>query len=497
MAMGPRLELRQSQQLVMTPQLQLAIKLLTLTNIELETYIAEQLDQNPLLNAGAAEEEGGFAEAEAAGEGAGGAVAGDPLSLVAASAEMALGGVTEAAEALAGGTEGALGADRFAETDAGAGTGPGAGSGGGDFDWVAADEASLAEVLSAQAGLAFSGAALVIARAIIDHIDESGYLTVDVEAIAERLGVLPDAVAAVLSEVQGFEPSGVGARNLAECIAIQAREADRYDPAMALLIDHLEMVARGDVAGLMRLCGVDREDVLDMIHELRGYDPKPGLRYGSEKATPVVADVLVRRDGEGNWRVELNPATLPRLIIDREYQAVLAQGAAKATMRFLNDCVSEANWLMKALDQRARTIVKVTSEIVRHQQGFFEQGVSGLKPLTLRQVADAIDMHESTVSRVAANKYLSCDRGLYELRWFFASGVGAGEGEAASAVAVKDRIARLIGAEGREVLSDDALVALLQAEGFDIARRTVAKYREALGLGSSVARRRAKALAAA
>jgi RNA polymerase sigma-54 factor len=257
------------------------------------------------------------------------------------------------------------------------------------------------------------------------------------------------------------------------------------------------MVARGDVAGLMRLCGVDREDVMDMIHELRGYDPKPGLRYGSEAATPVVADVLVRRDGEGNWRVELNPATLPRLIIDREYQAVLARGAAKATTRFLNDCVSEANWLMKALDQRARTIVKVTSEIVRHQQGFFEQGVSGLKPLTLRQVADAIDMHESTVSRVAANKYLSCDRGLYELRWFFASGVGAGEGEAASAVAVKDRIARLIGAEGREVLSDDALVALLQAEGFDIARRTVAKYREALGLGSSVARRRAKALAAA
>jgi RNA polymerase sigma-54 factor len=492
MAMGPRLELRQSQQLVMTPQLQLAIKLLSLTNIELETYIAEQLDQNPLLNTGAADEEGGFAEAALAGEGAAGEGASDPVSLVAASAEMALGGVAEAGEPLvAGEAEGAPGAERFADA------GSGSGSGAGDFEWVAAAEASLAELLSAQAGMAFSGAALVIARAIIDHIDENGYLTVDVEAIAERLGIEPDAVAAVLREVQGFEPSGVGARNLAECMAIQAREADRYDPAMATLIDHLELVARGDITGLMRLCGVDREDVLDMIHELRGYDPKPGLRYGSEAATPVVADVLVRRDGEGNWRVELNPATLPRLIIDRDYQAVLAQGAAKATTRFLNDCVSEANWLMKALDQRARTIVKVTSEIVRHQQGFFEQGVSGLKPLTLRQVADAIEMHESTVSRVAANKYLACERGLFELRWFFASGVGAGDGEAASAVAVKDRIARLIGAEGRDVLSDDALVALLQAEGFDIARRTVAKYREALGLGSSVARRRAKALAAA
>ncbi|WP_439533398.1 RNA polymerase factor sigma-54 [Polymorphobacter sp.] len=472
MAIGPRLELRQSQQLVMTPQLQLAIKLLTLTNIELETYIAEQLDQNPLLTAGAPEDgAAAIADAEPAP-----APRQEPLNLVTASTELSMGGI-------------APGELPLPE--------PGQPGEGTDFDRFAGAEASLAETLLAQAGVSFSGERLVIAGHIIDHIDETGYLTLDIETIARRLGVLPPAVASVLDVLQRFDPSGVGARSLAECIAIQAREADRYDPAMAILIDNLDLVARGDIAALMRLCALDREDVMDMIRELRGYDPKPGLRYGSDPANSVVADVLVHQDGEGNWHVELNQATLPRLIIDRDYHATLARDGSKATNGFLSECLSDANWLMKALDQRARTIVKVAGEIVRHQQGFFESGVSALKPLTLRQVADAIEMHESTVSRVAANKYLSCDRGLFELRWFFASGVSAGDGEAASAIAVKDRIARLIAAEGAQVLSDDNLVDRLQAEGFDIARRTVAKYREALGLGSSIARRRARALAAA
>jgi RNA polymerase sigma-54 factor len=235
---------------------------------------------------------------------------------------------------------------------------------------------------------------------------------------------------------------------------------------------------------------------MDMIRELRGYDPRPGRRFGGGTATPVVADVFIHRDGSG-WRVELNQATLPRLIIDREYHATLAAGASKATNSFLTECMADANWLLKALDQRARTIVRVATELVVHQRGFFDHGVSALRPLTLRQIADAIGMHESTVSRVAANKYLACERGLFELRWFFSSGVADASGEGASAVAVKDRIARLIAAEGDQILSDDSLVDLLTAEGFDIARRTVAKYREALGLGSSVARRRARALASA
>jgi RNA polymerase sigma-54 factor len=266
---------------------------------------------------------------------------------------------------------------------------------------------------------------------------------------------------------------------------------------MHQLLLNLDLVARGDMVGLVRKCGVEREDIVEMIRELKAYDPKPGLRYGGEAATAVVPDVFVVRGADGGWQVTLNQATLPRLIIDRQYESELAAGADRATTSFVNECVASANWLLKALDQRARTIVRVATEIVRLQQGFFEQGVSQLKPLTLRQVADLIEMHESTVSRVTSHKYLLCERGLFELKYFFTSGVGSGDGETASALAVKDRIARLIAAEGEDVLSDDKLVEVLQDEGFDIARRTVAKYREALGLGSSVQRRRARALKAA
>jgi RNA polymerase sigma-54 factor len=497
MGLGPRLELRQSQQLVMTPQLQLAIKLLALTNVELEAYIGEELDRNPLLSSGD-DGEGGAAppngeraaettRVESSSSGldqllGNGASAGDtPLD------------VDYTGEAFHHDTAGD-------SADWGA---PAAGSEGEatDFDSFAATEASLCDVLLTQASAAFSGGNLVIARHIIDLIDDAGYLGEPVDAIADRLGTGIAAVEAVLAVIHGFDPTGVGARNLAECLRIQARDADRLDPAMAALLANLDLVARGDIAGLMRVCGVDREDVADMIRELRNYDPKPGLRFGGERPAPVVADVFVLRGDDGEWRIELNQATLPRLLIDRGYQAVLEAGAApgdKATNNFLNECVHSANWLLKALDQRARTIIKVSTELVKHQRGFFEHGVAQLRPLTLRTIAEAIEMHESTVSRVTSNKYLQCERGLFELRYFFTSGVGSSDGgEASSALAVKDRILRLIAGETDDTLSDDRLVEILRGEGFDIARRTIAKYREALGLGSSVARRRARLLAAA
>ncbi len=492
MGLGPRLELRQSQQLVMTPQLQLAIKLLTLTNVELEAYIGEELDKNPLLSTSDGAD---TAETPVAPD-----AAIDPST---SGLDQLLGGGESGASA----TDTPLDVDYTGETfqhdTAGDSADWGAPASGGDsedldFDRFAAADASLAEVLLAQASAAFDGSDLVIARHICDLIDEAGYLTEPTDDIADRLGIDVAAVEAVLAGVQRFEPTGVGARSLAECIAIQARDADRYDPAMACLIDNLELVARGDIAGLVRICRVDREDVADMIRELRRYDPKPGLRFGGERSAPVVADVFVTPGDNGEWRIELNQGTLPRLLIDRDYHAVLEAGADKATTNFLNECVHSANWLLKALDQRQRTIIKVASELVKHQRGFFDHGVGQLKPLTLRTIADAIEMHESTVSRVTSNKYIQCERGLFELRYFFTSGIGSSDGgEASSALAVKDRIARLIAAESDDTLSDDRLVDILQAEGFDIARRTVAKYREALGLGSSVARRRARLLAAA
>lgn len=503
MGLGPRLELRQSQQLVMTPQMQQAIQLLTLTNVELETFIAEALEKNQLLTAETGEEGPAFlpevpgevpgeVPPPAPGEGDGldtllgrepqTALGEAPLDIAAPEADGLDG------TALASESESGLSMAGDYRNDS-SGDGP-------DLDRLSNEDVSLYAHLLAQAGMAFSGAALRIAQHLIDLIDEAGYLTAPIDEISTRLAEPPALVFEVLEGVQRFDPVGVAARSLSECIALQAREADRLDPAMQALIDNLPLVARGDILGLMRVTACDREDVMDMIRELRAYDPKPGLRYGGEPAAPVVADVFVRRAGSG-WRVELNQATLPRLIIDRDYHAELARDGSKATTSFLNECLAEANWLVKALDQRARTIVRVTTALVEQQRGFFENGVSAMKPLTLRAIADIIEVHESTVSRVAANKYLACEQGLYELRWFFSSGVASSDGDGASANAVKDRIARLIANEGDAILSDEELAKRLQTEGFDIARRTVLKYRVAMGLGSGVERRRARALTAA
>ena len=294
--------------------------------------------------------------------------------------------------------------------------------------------------------------------------------------------------------MQGLDPAGVGARSLAECLALQAKAADRYDPAMARLIDNLELLSKGRTADLKRICGVDDEDLADMIRELRAYDPKPGCRFSGSAAVEVTPDVFVRRT-RGGFAVELNQATLPRLLVNRRYYQELKSGPQdKKSRAWLSECLQSANWLVKALDQRARTIVRVVSEIAKRQQGFFERGVSAMKPMTLREVAEAIGMHESTVSRVTSNKYLLCDRGLYELKYFFGSGVQSAEGDGAAAEAVKAAIRELVDAE-TEILSDDAMAGLLKHKGFDVARRTVVKYRESMGIGSSIQRRRLRKIA--
>jgi RNA polymerase sigma-54 factor len=320
-------------------------------------------------------------------------------------------------------------------------------------------------------------------------LDETGYLTVPVADVADATGASPELVERALDIVQSLDPPGVGARSLAECLELQARDADRYDPAMARLIDNLDLLSKGRTADLKRICEVDDEDLADMIAELRAYDPKPGCRFAAPAAEDVTPDVFVRKT-HGGYSVELNQATLPRLLVNRRYYQELKSGPQdKASRAWLSECLASANWLVKALDQRARTIVKVVSEIVKRQHGFFERGVSAMKPLTLREVAEAIEMHESTVSRVTSNKYLLCDRGLYELKYFFGSGVASAEGDGAAAEAVKAGIKDVIGHE-TEILSDDAIAALLKQRGFDVARRTVVKYREAMGIGSSIQRRR-------
>jgi RNA polymerase sigma-54 factor len=491
MSLAPRLDLRQSQSLVMTPQLQQAIKLLALSNLEIEGVIAEELEKNPLLEAVPSSDEAPIVERAAE------AVRDEP----APADELVMAG-----EAAGESLDVDVASERFDDSPSdsvgAAGEGLGlngatdsASQDGPDLDAFAAASASLADHLLQQAGEVLAGADLFVAQHLIDLIDEAGYLTNPLLDVATRLGVPLAQVERVLAVIQTFDPTGVGARDLAECIALQAKEADRYDPAMARLIDHLDLVARGDLARLKRICQVDDEDMADMIRELRSYDPKPGVRFGGEPMQAVTPDLHVRRSAAG-WVVELDSSTLPRVLVDRRYHAELAAGSQdKASKAWLGDMLASANWLVKALDQRQKTIIRVATEIVRQQEAFFVHGVSHLRPLTLRQVADAIEMHESTVSRVTSNKYLSCARGLFELKYFFTSAIQSADGgDAVSAEAVKSAIKALIANEGAKILSDDTLVELLNAKGFDIARRTVAKYREAMGIGSSVQRRRQRAL---
>ena len=478
MGLGPRLDIRQTQSLVMSQQLQQAIKLLALSNLELESVIAEELANNPLL-----ESRGG-----SSGEGA--VIVREDREFGDAAADPA--GSDELIGKLGGTDDSAVDIDwRETALDNDSAADAGSGKGGDeafDFDRLAACEDGLCEHLIGQLH-GHGGTIGRMAEAIVHELEETGYLDTALGVIAGEVGASAAEAETALALVQSLDPPGIAARSLEECIALQAKAADRYDPAMARLIANLDLLAKGRMADLKRICGVDDEDLGDMVRELRAYDPKPGCRFVTKEPDSITPDVFVSRTKAG-WNVELNSAALPRVLVNRRYHAELKAGASdKGAKAWLSDHLASANWLVKALDQRARTIVRIATEIVKQQQGFFEHGVAALKPLTMAKVAEAVEMHESTVSRVAANKYLACDRGQYELRYFFRSGVASDDGDGASAEAVKAGIARHIGVE-TDILSDDTLVELLKADGFDLARRTVAKYREAIGIGSSIQRRR-------
>ncbi len=495
MALGARLEIRQGQGLVITPQLQQAIKLLQLSNMELDAFVEAELERNPLLQREDRESDG---EAEAPIEVAAD-VSTDRMDDAGARAEMDVShdeaspgerATGDAPESEAGEAGGNIDWSR-------AGSGGGAGFDG-DLDSLESAltrEKTLAEHLYDQlavAGLPASEAA--IASVLIDAVDEGGYLRIDLWEIAERLGCELALVEQVLGVIQGFEPTGVGARDVRECLMLQLKDRNRFDPAMDALLDNLPLLARRDMAALKKACGVDDEDLREMVAELRGLTPRPGAAFGSEPVQPVAPDVFVREGMGGLWHVELNSDTLPRLLVDQRYHARVS-GAARSEQEktFVSDCFAQANWLVKSLDQRARTILKVSSEIVRQQDGFLAYGVEHLRPLNLKTVAEAIGMHESTVSRVTSNKYIATPRGVFEMKFFFTSAIQSSEGgEAHSAESVRHKIRHLIDAESSEadVHSDDRIVEILKEAGVDIARRTVAKYREAMRIPSSVERRR-------
>jgi RNA polymerase sigma-54 factor len=507
MALSQRLEFRQTQALVMTPQLMQAIKLLQLSSLDLAAYVEGELERNPLLER-ASDDDAPAAEhavLEPGREGDAPTAAdwiGTELETSRSSMEQGLGTELENVFPDDGGEK----ASAPVETPPPAyseWSGTGSGGGGEDYNlesFVSA-ETTLADHLAEQLALAISNpAGRMIGQYLIDMVDEAGYLTGDLETVAEKLGAPLNDVELVLAVLQTFEPLGVGARNLTECLAIQLKERDHYDPAMQALVEHLELLAKRDLASLRRLCGVNDEDLVDMIAEIRTLNPKPGLAFGSTTVQPIVPDVFVRSAPDGTWQVELNSDTLPKVLINQRYYTQVSKTTRNDKEKaYIADCLQTATWLVRALDQRAKTILKVSSEIVRQQDGFFAKGVRHLRPLNLKTIADAIGMHESTVSRVTANKYMATSRGIFELKYFFTSAIAAADGgEAHSAEAVRHRIRQLIDDESAEdVLSDDTIVDKLRSAGIEIARRTVAKYREAMRIPSSVQRRREKQAAGA
>jgi len=491
MAIGPRLDLRLGQALVMTPQLRQAIQLLQFSNLEVQAWVERELERNPLL------ERDDRPSTET-----------PPPPAPEETPPLA-----DAREAVAGAGEAPLDADFGNVYDAGGaadgGYVPGAGAAGGrggrpdfDDDWrdvedLAVERRSLREHLGEQLRLSIGDPTdRLIGACLIAGLDPAGRLALDLDALAASLGCGRPRIEAVLARMQRFDPPGVLARSLRECLEIQLREKNRYDPAMAALLDNLDLLAKRDMRALMAACEVGAEDLAEMIAELRRLDPKPGTAFEAEPATTVVPDVLMRRAEDGGWIVELNPETMPRVLANGAYYARVAAGAkSRDEKAFIAEHWANATWLVKSLAQRASTILKVAAEIVRQQDGFFRHGITHLRPLILRDIATAVDLHESTVSRVTANKYIATPRGTLEMKFFFTTAIAGTAGEAHSSESVRHRIRELINAEAPDaVLSDDQIVAILRREGVDIARRTVAKYREGLGIPSSVQRRREKAV---
>jgi RNA polymerase sigma-54 factor len=490
MALVTKLELRQGQQLVMTPQLQQAIRLLQLSNVELSSFVESELESNPLLerdeavrddDARAAEPRRSENGQDAHGGGSG--------------AEGASLRETRAATPANGSEPEPSGWAALRPRNRNSFGGEGA-----SLENMVAAGTTLADHLIEQLHVAVSdpGERLIGAH-LIHMVDEGGYLRGDLGELAQRLGAPDSLINKVLAELQTFDPPGVLARSLAESLAIQLRERNRYDPQIARLLDNLDLLATHNLAALKRAVGVDPEELADMIAEIKALNPKPGLKFGSVQLQLVLPDVLVRPAHDGSWLVELNNDTLPRVLVNRSYYATVSKTRCSEKEKgYLNDCLQSATWLAKSLDQRARTILRVAEEIVRQQDGFLSYGIAHLKPLNLKTVADAVHMHESTISRVTSNKYMATPRGVFELKYFFTSAIASSVGDQSySSEAVRHRIRQLIDAEAASaVLSDDKIVEFLQRDGIDIARRTVAKYREALRIPSSVQRRRKKQMAA-
>jgi RNA polymerase sigma-54 factor len=514
MALTPRLDLRQQQALVMTPQLQQAIKLLQMSNLELAEYVEAEIEQNPMLERedGEAPADGAEAAAQAIVEG------GEPVApetprdnTFDEGTEPDTIELSDAREMP--GNDAGLDTDyenvwdRDVATDGpmnGSSStsfqqiGDGGAAGEPDPERTVADAISLRDHLLSQINVDLDDPIdRMIALHLLDMLDDAGYITADLGAVAQLLNCKVERVQETLTKLQSCDPCGIFARNLAECLALQLRDRNRLDPAMKALLANLDLLARREFPQLLKLCGIDADDLAEMIGEIKALNPKPATAFDTGAVQPVTPDVIMRPRNGGGWIIELNADTMPRVLVNNRYYAILSkQTRNEKDKEYIIERFNTASWLVKSLHQRAQTILKVATEIVEQQDGFFSFGVEHLKPLTLRDVATVLSVHESTVSRVTNNKFIATPRGVYELKYFFNAGVSRSEmGSQHSAEAIRFRIRSLIDGETVEnVLSDDQIVDILKGGGVDIARRTVAKYREAMRIPSSVQRRREKSL---
>ena len=525
MVLEPRLHLRHAQSLVMTPQLQQAINLLQMSNSQLTEFIEGEIEQNPLL------------EREDTAVGIKDDSANDPdliteidyhsdgrtfVSQVHNHAydkhesfsdpfDSAISQNENAEEnsfviGIENGHEPETASDRAATARgegkyglkwrAKNGVGRDVDDHFSSLENIPAENITLRNHLISQVNIDFDEPIeAIIANKLIDMLDENGWLSCNIETVADELGCTIERVEQTLGQCQELDPPGIFGRTLAECLKLQLREKNRLDPPMEILLQNLELLGRRDFNRLRRICGVDQEDLLQMFKEIKELNPRPASGFEHEVTQPVVPDVFVRHTKEG-WAVELNSDTLPRILVNtRYYSLVRRHTRSKEDKKFLSERFHSANWLKRALHQRAETILRVTSELVRQQEAFFEGGVEFLKPLTLRDVAEQLSIHESTVSRVTTNKYLAVNRGIFEMKYFFNSAVGQDlDGMPLSSETVRCRIKSLIEREPPEcILSDDRIVEILRNDGINVARRTVAKYRDVMRIPSSVQRRREKA----
>ena len=466
------LDLRQQQNLVMTPQMQQAIKLLQLSNLELQDFIEEEIAQNPLLEkAEPTESDEERISTEPAPENEDSDNRGPAEDFDAGSA-MA--------------TIGSGGRSDFSESDEDG------------FAGMESRPKTLRDHLLEQLQMDTTDSRdRMIGALLIDRLDEAGYLRDDPTALAAQLGCTQERLDTILGTLKSFDPPGVFAHDLAECLKLQLIDRGVLDAPMTGLINNLDLLAKHDTKKLSELCGVHETALPEMIAELRTLNPKPSAPFEHIVVQTAIPDVLMKalpKDVGGGWRVELNSDTLPRVLVNNQYYTdVVKHAKDKQEREYLSTQLANASWLVRALDQRAQTILKVASEIVEQQDGFFLYGVEFLKPMTLREIAEKIAMHESTVSRVTTGKFIGTPRGLFELKYFFTSTIEGTDGSSLSSEAVRAKIRNLIDQETLEnILSDDDLVDLLRKDGVDIARRTIAKYREAMNIGSSVQRRRQK-----